>query len=224
MKYPRIAHVPFSSVYDPTDLIRRTRSAIFGMEWVVTEKLDGSQVNIQFVDGMIEVWNRNTDVLHGGADRQFNMIHQWLQSRHEALWNLLGDDRIVFGDWMFHVHTLKYTRLPDVFVSYDIYNKPSGAFVPFDDAMTEIEKAGLFHVPVIAKVVLRDEAHLLSFVSTSAYSDCEMEGLVLHSADGKDRVKYVTPGFKVAIDARGAHWRECDRTRNVIAGCEARPA
>jgi hypothetical protein len=214
--------VPFSNVYDPDDVI--TRDSIFGREWIITEKVDGSQTDIQFVDDAPDARNRNTDILHGGADRQYHPFLVWLQAHYVALWTLLGNDRILFGEWMFHVHSVGYTSLPDWYLAFDLFDKATDRFLPFEAAMASIEGAGLYHVPILARVTIRDQAHLLSFISGSAYGDVEMEGLVLHSADGQDHVKYVTSAFKDVVDG-SRKWRwELTRRKNKLVSPPARLA
>ena len=215
MKYPRIAHVAFSSITDPDDFY--TDINIFNREWIVEEKIDGSQTGCQFIDGSPDVRNRNTDILHGGSDRQYHPFPAWFNARYDALWNLLGNQFILFGEWMFHVHTKHYTKLPDWFIAFDMLDKATDAFLPFDDAMQKVTGAGACFVPVLGTVILRDEKQLRSFITTSRFGDEEMEGVVLHSADGKDRVKFVTEAFVDSVD-HARHWRwESERKKNRLA-------
>ena len=215
LKYPRIAHVPFSSKTDPDDFF--TDLDIFGKEWIVTEKLDGSQIGIQFVGGAPDVRNRNADILHGGADRQFHPFPAWFSARYDAMWNLLGDDYVLFGEWLFHVHTAQYDTLPDWFVAFDMLDKHTGEFLLFDDAFRRSVSAGLAFVPVLGRDVIHDEKHLLSFIARSTFGSGDMEGVVLHSPDGKARVKYVTPAFKAIFNEHPRDWRwEPERERNSV--------
>lgn len=213
MKYPRIAHLPFSNVTDADDIV--TTSDVFGQRWILTEKIDGSQMNIEFVDGSVSARNRNTVLLKGGMDAQFSPLPAWIEGHYTGLWELLGNGRILFGEWLFHVHSIHYSCLPDLFIAFDVYSKKDRCFLPFYQAMESCEGFGIRTARVIGDVVLRDEKHLLSFIGKSAYTDGEMEGIVLHSPDGTQRFKYVTPAFKASVDA-SKHWRECDRTRNEV--------
>ena len=215
MKYPRIAHAPSSSLVDADDFF--TDAKVFGREWIVTEKVDGAQMSIQFNDGDPDVRNRNTDILHGGADRQFHPFAAWLAAHHDALRAVLGDRRILFGEWLFHVHTEHYTTLPDWFIAFDVLDKETGEFLPFDEARSAVTGAGLAFVPVLGRAVLRDGKHLRSFIGKSSFGDIEMEGVVLHSADGKERVKLVTQRFKKQVDDHPREWRwEANRERNSL--------
>jgi len=223
MKYPRIAHLPFSNVTDADDIV--TSRDVFGQRWVLTEKIDGSQLSIEFDQEAIKVRNRNTVLLTGNMDAQFGPLPEWISGHLDGLWSLLGNRLIIFGEWMFHVHSIHYTCLPDLFVAFDIYDKENldrdgrkhdGKFLPFYAAMAACASHGIKTTRVIDDAILRDKKHLLSYIGKSAYTDGEMEGIVLHSPDGQEHYKYVTPAFKASVDAAG-HWRECDRVRNSLA-------
>jgi hypothetical protein len=215
MKYPRIPHLPASHATSDDDIF--TSENIFGREWIITEKVDGSQLSIQFIDDAPDARNRNTDILHGGADRQYHPFQAWLQGHYDVLWTMLGNGWILFGEWMFHVHTTTYTELPDLFLAFDIYDKVDEKFLPFETAMQLVDDAGLFHVPVLGKLVNDGIDRVLSFIGKSTHGDGEMEGIVLHSPDGQHRVKYVTGNFVKSISDSKAHWRwKPDRKRNAV--------
>jgi ATP-dependent RNA circularization protein (DNA/RNA ligase family) len=214
MKYPRTPHVPFSNITDPDDII--SNADIFNKKWVVTEKIDGSQVSFEMDGGIVVARNRNTPLLSGSMDRQFHVLPGWIESNYTGMLGLLGDRYIMFGEWMFHVHTVHYDSLPDWFVGFGMFDKVAGSFIPFLDAVNRMSAAGFATVPVLGTVVLRDRKHLESFVKRSTFGSEEMEGVYLHSIDDADRIKYVTVKFKDSVD-HARHWRQCTRERNSKA-------
>lgn len=214
MKYPRIAHVPFSNITDPDDII--SDKNIFGMEWILTEKLDGSQMGIQFINNVLEARNRNTKLLSGSMDSQFHILPQWINKNYAALWDMLENRYIMFGEWLFHVHTVRYNALPDWFIGFDLYDKFTNDFIPFFKGRQYMRLHGISFVPVIDVVTLKDKKHLLSYITRSNFGCEEMEGIVLHSSDGKYRFKYVTARFKKSVD-ESMHWRACKRERNALS-------
>lgn len=174
-----------------------------------------SQTGVQFIDGSIDARNRNTPLLVGNMDRQYHPIPAWIQEHYEALWKLLGNDRILFGEWLFHVHTVVYDHLPDWFVGFGLFDKVAGRFVPFLEGRALMTGAGIAIVPLIETAVIRDKAQLLGYIKISVFGNEQMEGVVLHSIDDSTTVKYVTEKFKHAVD-HARHWRKCDRTKNAI--------
>lgn len=214
MKYPRIAHLSYSTVTDPDDIV--SEADINGMPWIVTEKIDGSQTGLEMVNGRIEAWNRNTALLGGGMDRQYHPLPGWIATRQVALEALLGDRIILFGEWMFHVHTLVYNRLPDWFIGFDLYNKKGNAFLPFHESMAMMQQAGLSTVPILFDGIVHGRKDVEGFIKQSAFGDCMMEGVVLHSPDGMLHYKYVTLAFKQQMDAVKQHWWKGERRKNVL--------
>lgn len=116
---------------------------------------------------------------------------------------------------MFHVHTIHYDALPDWFVAFGLFDKEKSTFIPFMKGLGVVEQAGLATVPIIAKTRLKDQDDLLSRVTTSRFGHEMMEGIVLHSIDDTDKVKYVTDTFKRSID-NSRHWRKCNRVKNRL--------
>jgi ATP-dependent RNA circularization protein (DNA/RNA ligase family) len=218
MKYPRIPHVPFSNITDVDDIVlddRWMRSLFFGEEWVITEKIDGSQTSFEFIDGKIEARNRNTKLLEGGMDRQYTPLPSWISCHYDDLWQMIGNGLILFGEWMFHVHTVEYSSLPDWFLCFDLYDKNRASFLPFESAMETCRHHGFATVPIITRTVIRSKEHLLSYIGKSAFTSGQMEGIVMHSIDGNTHVKLVTEAFKNAVDME-RHWKVCTRVKNAV--------
>ena len=214
MKYPRIPHVTFSRGIFDDDLV--FNGSIFNREWHVTEKMDGSQMGTDKEGWELVARNRNTIVTRGGVDRQFHILPAWLKDKYQIISDLVGDRYILFGEWLFHLHTVPYDKLPDWFLGFNLYDTDNEGFLPFLEGRKMISDAGLFPVPLLDTVVIKSKKQLLSYIKTSTYGSAQMEGLVLHSTDGRLVVKYVTGEFKESIDSNPNHWRRCERTRNKI--------
>jgi hypothetical protein len=60
---------------------------------------------------------------------QFKSIESWAASKPQ-LWELLSKDVILFGEWMYAKHSIHYTRLPDYFIAFDIYDRKTGTATP----------------------------------------------------------------------------------------------
>ena len=212
MKYPRIPHVRGSNP-SSDDLI--LDKSIFKKFWIVTEKFDGSQMGILVDKGVIRAFNRNTELLHGRTDRQFDELQLWINKRYGKIMLVLSNKYIMYGEWMYHVHTTRYNRLPDLFIGFGIKDRHTDTFVPTYEARKMFREMGLSIVPIIYEGEIKDQHHLLSLITTSTYSPEIMEGIVLHSVDGQTRCKYVTKEFQRSVN-NSRHWRSCDRTKNTI--------
>lgn len=87
---------------------------------VIEEKVDGSGVSISFDTHL------NLQVLHRDSPavgKEYWHLHQWADLNWEDLLLLLGERYILFGEWMYHKHTIFYDRLPEYFLESDIYDK-----------------------------------------------------------------------------------------------------
>ena len=56
---------------------------------------------------------------------QFKGLDAWLERNRADVYQVLGDEPgkyVLFGEWMFAKHSLEYSRLPDYFIAFDIYD------------------------------------------------------------------------------------------------------
>jgi hypothetical protein len=213
MKYPRIAHIQCSH---PTDDDIITKEQLFPQEWIATEKVDGAQLSIEFEKNELKVANRGTPLLQGSMDRQFHILPSWIYPKRDLLYNLLGHKLILFGEWLFNKHTVVYNKLSDWFIAFDLYDKETSKFLPFDEMCLKIENIKLIHVPIIYRGIIQSEKHLFSLIKQSQFGNEDMEGIVLHSFDGQKHYKYVTEKFHESIDTSPLHWRYKTRQQNQL--------
>ena len=213
MKYPRIQHIK-SSHPTSDDLI--IKANIFPSEWIVTEKIDGTQISFEIVDGNLLIKKRKRDLMKGNIDAQFHPLSKWIYSKFEGIKKVIKEDYRVFGEWLFHKHTIPYNILPDWFVAFDIMDKKSGKFINFYDMCKMVKEMDLQHVPILFDGEIKREEEIPNFIKQSQFSDEEMEGVVLHSLDGKFRYKYVTGIFREMMGVDTTKWKYRERTLNNI--------
>lgn len=96
---------------------------------VVEEKVDGANVGIWFDGAELRLQSRG-HVLRGGAvERQFAPFHAWAAERREALFEGLGSNRVLYGEWCFAKNKSYYDNLPDWFVGYDVLDRARNTFL-----------------------------------------------------------------------------------------------
>jgi hypothetical protein len=131
----------------------------------------------------------------------------WVARRKTALSDLVRADRIVFGEWCFAVHSVRYERLPDWFLGFDVYDIGARKFWSVDRRNEALRLAGINHVPQIfaGRIKVADLQNMLES-EQSRVGDGPVEGLYIRR-DGGDwlelRAKLVRPEFLVAIEE---HW------------------
>lgn len=180
-----------------------------GLPLVIEEKVDGSNCGISFDQDGLVLQSRG-HVLSGGArERQFDLFKRW--SSHHAGWlrDVLGERRIMYGEWLFARHTIYYDQLPHYFLEFDIFDRTAQEFLS-----TERRKALLAGGPVVSVPVLSIGTSLdfTALVTQSICSSREtMEGLyVKHEENGRviGRYKFVRPTFLQAVAESGEHWMD----------------
>ena len=175
-------------------------------EVVVEEKVDGANVGLSIDgEGGLRVQNRGGYLAEAACHPQFRPLWTWLATRREALVDALADDLMLFGEWCYARHSIRYDRLPDWFLGFDVYDLAAGRFWAAERRDGLLASLGLHAVPRVAagRWSLDDLPGLLG---PSALGDVPMEGVYLRRDAGEWlelRAKLVRPEFAQTIED---HW------------------
>jgi len=174
----------------------------------VEEKLDGANLGFSFgEDGALRAQNRGQFLTkpYGG---QFSRLAGWL-AMHEWRWREhVEPNLILFGEWCAARHSLDYSKLPDWFVLFDVYDCEQQRFWSGARRNALAESLDLAVVPTLyqGKTDIKNLTTLVS-TATSRYREGPLEGLVIRkeSTDWcESRAKLVKAEFSQAITD---HWR-----------------
>lgn len=182
------------------------------------EKVDGANLGIWFsAEGEPVLQNRGT-VLAPGAQPQFQAVWMWLARRRAELHAALGLQLVLFGEWCFAVHSVKYTGLPDWFLAFDIYSREARRYWSSDRREEFNRKWGLHGTPILGRgrYSLKDLQSLLA-KSSSRFGGAPVEGLYLRQEAGgwlEQRAKLVRAEFVQSIDA---HWSARPIQKNALS-------
>jgi hypothetical protein len=220
--FPRIAHLVQGAMDDDDLLVDRAlRDTFFGTPVIVEEKVDGSNVMIFRTDyGYFDVAGRAGV---GAQDRagQLGPLRAWVANNHQRLDALLGPSEVLYAEWLWLEHSLRYDRLPDHLVVLDLWTPESG-FLRVADRDQRAQAWGFYTAPVLAHGhVLRGPEDLDALAGTSAFTDARMEGLILRVEDElglRERAKWVRPDFQRKPDSE---WRS-PYPRNRLIGEQQR--
>jgi len=233
IKFPRTPHLCWLGKETPRDdkvLSKHDAESFLSSPLIIIqEKVDGANIGISFdEDG--NVWTQSRGDYFGPcifrkSPPQFGPLWEWIEERRERLWDVLGSDYILFGEWCFVEHSIHYNGLPDWFLAYDLYHRGLHQFEAPDLALVHCHQAGVKMVPDIGLLTgggILDV--LLPYVSgcsvsvsnRSRITDRPMEGLYLRTIDRSEqllvsRTKLVNPAFTLAIDE---HWTKRPLIRN----------
>jgi hypothetical protein len=128
---------------------------------------------------------------------------------------VLGENLVIFGEWCFAVHSIEYTRLPDWWLLFDVWDKSAAKFWSADRRDRLTTELELSAVPRIAQGrFTRDD--LVALLGQSKYGDALMEGLYIRADDGPfecGRAKLVRAEFAQSIDD---HWMNSPLRKNRL--------
>lgn len=143
----------------------------------------------------------------------------WLSSaparQGERLVEALGQRLMLFGEWCFAVHSVRYDALPDWFLAFDVYDREAGRFWSAARRDALLDELGLSRVPELARGRF-SLAEVQKLLGPSRLTHGLMEGLYLRRDEGgflQARTKLVRPEFVQAIEE---HWSSRPLERNVL--------
>lgn len=181
----------------------------------IEEKIDGANLGISFdSEGNILVQNRG-NFIQKPWNGQWKKLENWLESKVDLLFEHLHDKYILFGEWCFAQHSIKYEYLPDWLLGFDVYDLSTGKFLSVDRRNELLQKLTIESVPIIARGKFTFD-DLRSYFSKSVFSKQPAEGLYLRY-DKKDwlsqRAKLVRSSF---IQTAEPHWKNSFLTQNSL--------
>lgn len=151
IKYPRTAHIEGSRLQPgDRDLAAVPFARLAGRQLVVEEKLDGANAGISFeADGTLRVQSRGHYLSGGHRERHFALLKTWAGALQGALWGVLGQRYVMYGEWLYAKHSVFYDTLPHYFLEFDVLDRESGVFLD-----TPRRQALLAGLPVVSVPVL----------------------------------------------------------------------
>ena len=217
-KFPSTPHLVFTSknVARSDKLLDAGKKEILLSNPVtIEEKIDGANLGISFSSsGDILLQNRG-QYLVPPFYGQWKSISTWISMHQDSLLDVLEDKYILFGEWCYARHSISYSKLPDWFIGFDIYDISAQKFlaVPLRNKM--LGKAGIVIVPQIKHGAFTMN-EIPTLLKRSAYGDSPCEGLYFRydvSNWLEIRAKYVRSAFIQSIDH---HWCSSPIQKNQI--------
>jgi hypothetical protein len=184
---------------------------------VVEEKVDGANIGISLGgDDDLRVQNRGSFLELDSAHPQFKALPRWLEAHRLVLTDALGSDLILFGEWCYARHSIHYTRLPDWFLAFDLYDRSVGKFWSVERRDAFIRRLNLAAVPQLARGKFDGEG-IKKLLGPSRFVDGPAEGIYVRWDRGgflERRAKLVRAEFTQTI---AEHWsRMSIRVNQVV--------
>lgn len=219
-RFPHTPHVAWLGKGRPRDdkvLALHEVSELLSGEVVVEEKVDGANLGFSVGDdGALRAQNRGRFLDLGGPKGQWRPLGRWLASRRDALEAALAPHLMLFGEWCYAVHSVRYTRLPDWFLAFDVYDRARNEFWDAERRNALARHLDVRTVPELGRGKQTVES-LTRLLGQSRLTEGPAEGLyVRREANGvlTARAKLVRAEFVQAIDE---HWAKRSIEENKLA-------
>jgi ATP-dependent RNA circularization protein (DNA/RNA ligase family) len=191
---------------------------MLAQEVAVEEKVDGANVGLSVDEqGNLQAQNRGSYLAREASHPQFKPLFRWLEVRRDSLVDTLFPDLILFGEWCYAVHSVRYTKLPDWFLAFDVYDRARAEFWSAARRDELVNRLGLNLVPRLAKGCF-DVREVQRLLGQSRLGDGPAEGLYVRRDEGDHllgRAKLVRPEFVQSIEV---HWSRVTPQTNLLAG------
>ena len=189
LKYPRTPHLegsrlqPGDSAHDQVKL-----SSLAGKHCVIEEKLDGANSGLSFSDDAILHQQSRGHFLAGGSrEKHFNLLKQWSSAHEDALFDVLRDRYIMFGEWMYAKHSMFYDALPHLFLEFDIYDKQEGVFLSTPRRHALLDPLPVVSVPVLSSGPMPARVEdLLSWIGPSVARTSNWPSVLAEQAERRE--------------------------------------
>jgi len=230
-KYPRTPHLFGSKGTHDDKHLGHADSEKFlaDKSLIVEEKLDGTNVGLHFSSSGELMLQCRGHLITEGMHPQYDLFKQWTAIKKNVLKDILEDQLIMFGEWLYARHFVYYRGLSHYFYEFDVYDKSKECFLSLKQRQTLLKGTGLQTVPIIHVGSLKRE-ELDDLIGPSKFesqfenpismrSDNLMEGLYLRTErDGvvTGRAKFVRPEFVEKIK-QSTHWQHQQMVPNQLA-------
>lgn len=226
-KFPKTPHLLWlgrSLARQDKVLSTNEAAELLSHELVVEEKIDGANLGLSLTEsGALQAQNRGSVLSYESAHPQFKMLPRWIEAHRGGLAEVLTPKLIVYGEWCYAKHSIHYTRLPDWFLTFDVYDRTVGKFWSADRRDGLARRAGLATVPHLARGRF-DFSRIGQLLGPSKLTDGPAEGIYVRlDRDSflERRAKLVRAEFTQAISG---HWSSGPILPNQVVGAGKRTA
>jgi len=223
IKFPRTKHlINFGSASRDDLLCTTDEQKLFineakKMNIFIEEKVDGANLGISIgKDYKIRVQNRSHYV-NSNYHAQFRLIDKWiLQHTSELVSILEPETEILYGEWLYMKHSINYTRLPDYFLAFDIYNVKTCRFLSRNKVTERLKNTSIKQVPLISYTKIENTTDFENLMKLkSNFYDGLIEGVYLRICDDN----YTTHRAKIVRNdfiSGDQHWSKNAITVNTL--------
>lgn len=227
-KFPRTPHLLDLGAATSDDLV----SDLAGLsvlasenatQVVVTEKVDGANMGFSLSADRTQIVVQNrSHYVNPASHAQFKKLGTWVEEHRNDLYKILDRDPyfaqryILFGEWLAATHSVSYTRLPDWFLAFDLYDRSTDTWADRRTLTALLSDTSIRMVPVLHEGQMVGEDELKAMAQRkSNYTDGRVEGVYVKF---ERRGKVVSRGKVVRSDfiAGNEHWSKGPLQTNTL--------
>ena len=161
LKFPRTRHLVDAggSAVTRDDLLMTTKEAktfLHGKVVSVEEKIDGANIGFS-VDENYKIRAQNrSHFVSSNSHKQFSTLDNWISQNSSSLLRVLDNGNfLLYGEWMYAKHSIFYTRLPNYFIAFDIYDVENQRFLSRQERDRILNGSGINAVPLVEERVFK---------------------------------------------------------------------
>jgi hypothetical protein len=235
-KYPRTRHLLGSRLQPGDhDLAAVPFAELRGRHIVIEEKVDGANCGIRFdADATLRLQSRGHTLVGGPRERQFDRLKRWAASIvNNELFDALGDQYVLYGEWTYAKHTVFYDALPHHFLEFDVLDTATDRFLETPRRRQLLAGVPLTSVPVLWSGPATTADALTAWAGPSAFATPAAPAklreaavrlgldpdVVARQSDATGRME----GLYIKVEQDGVvvdrlKWVRADFTAQVLAG------
>jgi hypothetical protein len=149
-KYPRSFHLPWSPGGTSDDKRMHDTSGLLGVEIVITEKCDGSDLT----------YTRRNVFSRSHAGPPTHRSFDFAKATHARLAHLVSEEISVFCEYCYAVHSIEYETLPDYSLVFGVRDDSTGLWWEWDMVVSQAAELELPTVPVVFRGKVDSEQQL----------------------------------------------------------------
>ena len=215
-KFPRTAHLINLGAATDDDIIvggLHIDGASPDAHVIITEKVDGANMGFSLSADRTQVIVQNrSHYVNPASHAQFKKLGQWVDAHREDLYKILDRDPyfaqryVLFGEWLTTVHSVTYTKLPDWFIAFDLYDRTTRTWADRRVLASLLDGTQIRLTPLVYEGPMPSEEELKAMVQRqSQFTEGRVEGVYVKvEKEGKvvGRGKVVRSDFI----AGNEHW------------------
>ncbi|KAF8893678.1 ATP dependent DNA ligase [Gymnopilus junonius] len=219
LKFPRTPHLIDLGAATSDDIHTDLSSFanIASSHLVITEKIDGANMGISLSspssDGTSRILVQNrSHYVNSSTHEQFKKLGLWIERHEDELRNILGRDSyfperyILYGEWVFAVHSIPYTRLPDYFIAYDLFDRSTQSWADTRSLHGLLEGTSIPLAPIIHQGSMPTDTELLQMIQQqSMFYEGRVEGVYV-KVEVNNSVKHRGKMVRSDFISGNEHW------------------